>query len=242
LKFRRHRCRQLLGQLKKLNWLPTLKLENISSFAKDNRIKTLEELVLKIGYDPSNVKAVKEMLEKKNVDIPSLRKQFKLPPTEDSREKEIAETEGEKHEMLKLIMEKNVKLKEMEAELEKLVKEKEKSNPMEVIPLSAIPLTGVSTASVVEIPSATPLTALEKIVELVKSMEEMNLQRQRLADSKRRLRTFRNSRLLTKLATPRKNKCQTSSNRNYNNFKSKQWQAKHSLKSRKVSRWISPNP
>jgi hypothetical protein len=29
-----------------------LKLENISSFAKDNRIKTLEELVLKIGYDP----------------------------------------------------------------------------------------------------------------------------------------------------------------------------------------------
>jgi hypothetical protein len=103
-----------------------LKLEKISSFAKDNRIKTLEELVLKIGYDPSNVKAVKEMLKKKNVDIPSLRKQFKLPPTEDSQEKEIAETEGEKHEMLKLIMEKNVQLKEMEAELEKLVKEKEK--------------------------------------------------------------------------------------------------------------------
>jgi hypothetical protein len=34
-----------------------LKLEKISSFAKDNRIKTLEELVLKIGYDPLNVKA-----------------------------------------------------------------------------------------------------------------------------------------------------------------------------------------
>jgi hypothetical protein len=34
-----------------------LKLEKISSFAKDNRIKSLEELVLKIGYDPSNVKA-----------------------------------------------------------------------------------------------------------------------------------------------------------------------------------------
>jgi hypothetical protein len=61
-----------------------LKLEKISSFAKDNRIKTLEELVLKIGYDPSNVKAVKEMLKKKNVDIASLRKQLKLPPTEDS--------------------------------------------------------------------------------------------------------------------------------------------------------------
>jgi hypothetical protein len=35
-----------------------LKLEKISSFAKDNRIKSLEELMLKIRYDPSNVKAV----------------------------------------------------------------------------------------------------------------------------------------------------------------------------------------
>jgi hypothetical protein len=53
-------------------------------------IKTLEELVLKIGYDPSNVKAVEEMLKKKNSDIPSLRKQLKLPRTEDSQAKEIA--------------------------------------------------------------------------------------------------------------------------------------------------------
>ena len=51
-----------------------LKLEKISSFAKDNMIKTLEEMVLKIGYDPSNVKAVEEMIKKKNVDIASLRK------------------------------------------------------------------------------------------------------------------------------------------------------------------------
>jgi hypothetical protein len=50
-----------------------LKLEKISSFAKDNRIKTLEELVLKIGYDPSNVKAAEEMIKKKNADIAALR-------------------------------------------------------------------------------------------------------------------------------------------------------------------------
>jgi hypothetical protein len=37
--------------------------------AKDNKIKSLEELVLKIGYDPTNVKATKELLKKKNVDI-----------------------------------------------------------------------------------------------------------------------------------------------------------------------------
>jgi hypothetical protein len=55
-----------------------LKLENISSFVKDNRIKSLEELVLKIGYDPSNVKEAEEMLKKKNADIASLRKQLKF--------------------------------------------------------------------------------------------------------------------------------------------------------------------
>jgi hypothetical protein len=69
----------------------------------------------------------------------------------------------------------------MEAELERLLKEKEQETPMEVIPLSAIPLTGVSTTTVStttaeKLPSATPLTALEKTVELEKSMEEMTLQ------------------------------------------------------------------
>jgi hypothetical protein len=67
----------------------------------------LEELVLKIRYDLSNVKAVEEMFKKKNSDIASLRKQLKLPPTEDAQEKEIAKTEGEKDQMLKLIMEQN---------------------------------------------------------------------------------------------------------------------------------------
>jgi hypothetical protein len=61
-----------------------LKMEKISSFAKDNRIKTLEELVLKIGYDPANVKAAEEMIKNKNADIVSLRKQMKILPTEDS--------------------------------------------------------------------------------------------------------------------------------------------------------------
>jgi hypothetical protein len=158
-----------------------LKLEKISSFAKDNRIKSLEELVLKIGYDPSNVKAAEEMLKKKNVDIASLRKQLKLSATEDSQAKEKVETEGEKEEMLKLIMEQNAQIKEMEAELERLVKEKECATPMEVIPLSAIPLIGVSTViasatTTTKLPSITPLTALEKSVELARSMEEMTFQ------------------------------------------------------------------
>jgi hypothetical protein len=46
-----------------------LKLEKISSFARDNRIKSLEDMVLKIGYDPLNVKVAEEMLKKNNADI-----------------------------------------------------------------------------------------------------------------------------------------------------------------------------
>jgi hypothetical protein len=81
--------------------------------------------VLKIGYDPSNVKAAEELLNKKNVDIASLRKKLKLPPIEDAQAKEIDEEEDDKEELLKLIMPHNAQIKEMEAELERLLKEKE---------------------------------------------------------------------------------------------------------------------
>ena len=32
-----------------------LKMEKVSALAKDTRIKTLEDLVMKVGYDPSNI-------------------------------------------------------------------------------------------------------------------------------------------------------------------------------------------
>jgi DNA gyrase/topoisomerase IV subunit A len=48
--------------------------------------------------------------------------------------------------------------------------------PMEVIPLSAIPISGESTTAVTTIPSATPATPQEGTTNLAKSMEKMNLQ------------------------------------------------------------------
>jgi hypothetical protein len=116
------------------------------------------------------------MIKKKNTDIASLRKKLKLPPIEDSQAKEIAEKEGEKDEMLKLLMEQNTHLREMEAEMEKLLKEKEQLKTMKVIPLSAIPIVGVSTTSVTIVPSMTPSTSQEKTTDLAESMERMNLQ------------------------------------------------------------------
>jgi hypothetical protein len=131
------------------------------------------------------------MIKKKNADITSLRKQLKLPPTEDSQAKEIAEKEGEKDEILKLIMEQNAQLKEMEAEMERLLKEKEHMKPMEVIPLSSIPISGASTAAVTTIPFATPVTPPEGTTDLAKSMEEMNLQETEISRLKKEVENLR---------------------------------------------------
>jgi len=78
-------------------------------------------------------------------------------------------------------MEQNAQIKDMEAEIEWLVREKEKETPMEVIPLSEVPLTrfstiSVSTTTIAKIPSTIPLTILEKSVKLEKLMEKMTLQ------------------------------------------------------------------
>jgi hypothetical protein len=156
----------------------------MSSFAKDNRIKTLEELVLKIGYDPANVKATEEMIKNKNADIASLRKQLNLPPIEDPQTKEIAEREGEKDEMLKLLLEQNAQLKEMEVEIERLLKEKEQTKPMEGIPLSSIP---IATPTVTVIPSETAAPLPEGATDLAKSMERMNLQESEISRLKKEL-------------------------------------------------------
>jgi hypothetical protein len=67
----------------------------------------------------------------------------------------------------------------MEAELEKLVKEKEQSVPMTIIPLQSVPITGVSTISatpIAEIPPVVLVTTSDASERIVKSMEDMTLQ------------------------------------------------------------------
>jgi len=56
----------------------------VSSLAKDNKIKYLEEeMVVKEGFDAGNSKAMEEIIRKKNADIAFLKKQFNFPATED---------------------------------------------------------------------------------------------------------------------------------------------------------------
>jgi len=110
-------------------------MEKVFALAKDTRIKTLEDLVIKVGYDPSNIDVAEELRKKKNLDIPALRKQLKLPSTKDPLAKDIEETETQKADMMKLIMEQSAQLKKMEREMEKLIKEKEKAPKMERNPM-----------------------------------------------------------------------------------------------------------
>jgi hypothetical protein len=66
---------------------------------------------------------------------------------------------------------------------EHIVKEKEQTSPMTIIPLDAVPLIGVSTTTIgttTELPSAIPVTTLDASEKLAKSMEDMTLQGQEI--------------------------------------------------------------
>lgn len=49
--------------------------------------------MIKLGYDPSNIKIAKEMIKHKDAYIQALRKQLKLPTKEHPQAKEITNME-----------------------------------------------------------------------------------------------------------------------------------------------------
>ena len=116
-----------------------LKIEKISSLAKGNKVNALEDLVIKVGYDPKDVKAAELVLKKKDADIAALKKQLKLPSTEDPITKDIAQNEQQKEDMLKLIIDKNIQLKKMEEQVEELLKEKEAAQLVTVL-VTTVPI------------------------------------------------------------------------------------------------------
>lgn len=79
--------------------------------AKYNRIKSLEDLVIKIGYDPKDAIVAEEIIKNKNLDITALRKQLKLLAPKDPRTKDIAKDEAQKADMMKLIIDQNIQIR-----------------------------------------------------------------------------------------------------------------------------------
>jgi len=55
----------------------------------------LEDLVIKLGHDPKDVKAAEQLIKKKNDDIATLRKQLKLPPLVHPQTIEVIEKQNE---------------------------------------------------------------------------------------------------------------------------------------------------
>ena len=101
-----------------------LDLEKIPSLAKDNRIKTLEEIIVELGHDPKDAKATKALIEKEEEDIATLRKQLKLRVTMHPQTTELAQEKAEE-DVMDLLMRMNQRLMQTEQELEKALQTKQ---------------------------------------------------------------------------------------------------------------------
>ena len=67
-----------------------LELERASSQAKDNRIRSLEEIIVEIGHNPNDIKGIQEILKLRDADMAALRKKIKFPATIHPHTDEVA--------------------------------------------------------------------------------------------------------------------------------------------------------
>ena len=175
-----------------------LELEKASSLAKDNRIKSLEEIIIELGHDPKDAKGIKALIKKKEGDIAALRKQLKLPITMHPQTTEMVEQKSQE-DMMDLLMKMNERLAKKEQALEKALQEKQgvsTSQPSQIAPIvttapttvtTAVPPTGptsvVGTSTTIAASSNTTISTEE----LIKAMEDLRLQVSELKDTKEKL-------------------------------------------------------
>ena len=168
-----------------------LDLDKASSLAKENRIKSLEEIIIELGHDPKDAKGIKALMKNKEEDIAALRKQLKLPPSMHPQTTEVVQQKSEE-DMMDLLMKLNERLTDTEQALEKALKEKQgesTSHPPEEIPaVTTAPSTLITAlpptvqASTAEIITGTlaiavaPGSSNTSTEELIRAMEELKLQ------------------------------------------------------------------
>lgn len=80
-----------------------LELERAPSQAKDNRIKTLEEIIIEIGHNPNDIKGIQEILKIRDADMAALRKKIKIPATIHPQTDEVAKQRYEQDSTALLI-------------------------------------------------------------------------------------------------------------------------------------------
>lgn len=99
-------------------------MEKASSQAKDNRIKSLDEIIIELGHDPTDPKGIQALMKKKNEDIVALKRQIKLPATMHPQTIEIAQ-QKEEQDVVALLMTLHKRLIEIESALEASLKAKQ---------------------------------------------------------------------------------------------------------------------
>ena len=100
-----------------------LQIEKASSQAKDNMIKSLEEIIIGLGHNPKDVKGIEALIKNKDDDIAALRKKLKLPDSRHPQTEEVTKKKS-KEEVMDLLLRMNERLAEIEKELEQALKEK----------------------------------------------------------------------------------------------------------------------
>lgn len=192
---------QLKESLKNTN--TQLDLERLSSSAKDNRIKTLEDIIVYLGHDPKDPKGVRALMKKKEDDIAVLRRQGKLPPTFHPQTTELAQ-EKKVDNAMELLLVMNQRILQMEAELEKALQDKQGESasqpPQTSTTLGPAPPTQVAAAPP-SIPAPTTATSATRAAteattaaessmsmeDLMKAVKELETQVTEINDAKDRL-------------------------------------------------------
>jgi len=181
-----------------------LDLERMSSTTKDDRIKTLEEIIMDLGHDPKDAKGIKALVKKKEDDIVALKKKLRLPATMHPQTAELAQ-EKQSEDMMAIMMKMNQRIIQMEQELEKEVQDKQGESASQppiiaptvptVLPTAAAeippivpPSTANTTTTDVSVASAT--TAPESSLsmdEIMKAINELEIQMTELKEAKEKL-------------------------------------------------------
>ena len=190
---------QLKESLK--NTSTQLDLEKMPSQAKDNKIKTLEEIIVELGHDPKDAKGIKALMKKKEEDIAALKKQLRLPLTMHPQATELIQ-EKESEEMMDLLMKMNQRIIQMERELEKAVQAKQgesTSQPPKAAPIvpsapstltatipPIIPSSTVGTSGTDAAAATAPESSMS-MEEMIKAMKELEVQMIDLKEAKEKL-------------------------------------------------------
>lgn len=176
-----------------------MELEKASSLAKDNIIKSLEEIIIDLGHDPKDPKGIQALIRKKEEDNATFRKQLKLPITMHPKTTEIIEQKSQE-DVMELLMKMNERLAEIEKELEEALQGKQgelTSQQSQIAPIvtaspSTVTTTVPPTVSALTAPStsttiATSSSTTMATEELIKAMEDLRLQVSELKDAKEKL-------------------------------------------------------